>query len=44
MWGYTLHKKRMCVCTTTLPLFQDNYSNCAPHNKHPCVTLAVLGS
>ena len=36
--GHTLHKTRMCVCTTILPLFQDNYPNCAPQalqDKHP---------
>ena len=36
-----LHKKRMRVCTTILPLFQENYPNCvpqvphAPQEKHP---------
>ena len=25
-----LHRKRTCVCTTILPLFKDNYPNCAP--------------
>ena len=25
-----LHLKRMCVCTTILPVFKDNYPNCAP--------------
>ena len=37
--AYTLHKKRMCVCATILPLFQDNYPNCAPQgtpqDEHP---------
>ena len=30
---------RMCGCTTILPLFQDNYADCAPQgapqDKHP---------
>ena len=37
-----LHKKGMCVSTTILPLFQDNYPNCGPQgapqvpqDKHP---------
>ena len=24
------YMKNACVCTTILPLFQDNYPNCAP--------------
>ena len=28
--GIRCIKKRMCECTTRLPLFQDNYPNCAP--------------
>ena len=27
--GCTLHKKCMCVCTSLLPIFQENYPNCA---------------
>ena len=30
-----LDKKCMCVCTTILPLFSDDYPNCAPQDKHP---------
>ena len=33
--GVCRRKKPICVRTTILPLFQDNYPNCAPQNKHP---------
>ena len=43
-----LHKKRMCVCTTTLPPFQDNSPNSpnyAPQvlqDKHPLYFVAFV--
>ena len=40
--GICYTKKRVCVCTTLLPLFQDKYPNCEPQgtpqvlqDKHP---------